>query len=186
MSRIRRWLIAGCLVAVVPLAWRAGGVATELLREREAATAYRWGTVLVNGQRFEEATFAFRRAITLSPRAPEPYRSLAEAEFKRGRIDEAVAAYRQLIAIYPYTYYSTLYWEVAIVEISAGRMQEARHDLLQAVAVDPNDWRAFYFLGIVNRQMGDIAGAQAAWLRVVALQPEYEQAHEQLRRLESH
>ncbi len=186
MRRMRWWLVAACLASSVPLVWRASEVAAELHRDRLAAAAYDGGTALLYEGRFEAAAMAFREAISFSPKEPEPYRSLAEAEFKRGRIDAAVNAYRQLTAIYPYTYYSTLYWEIAIIEIHASRLKDARRDLLKAVAIDPDDWRSHYLLGIVYRRLGDASGARAAWQRVLSLQPDNPHAHEQLRRLDAH
>ncbi len=186
MHRIRPWVVMACIVAAIPVASRGREVAAEVHRGQLATAAYHRGTVLVSERRFGEASAAFREAIAFSPREAEPYRGLAEAEFKSGRITEAVQAYRNLTAIYPFTYLSGLYWEIAILEISGGRLEDARQDLLRAVAVDPNDWRAYYFLGIVYRQLGDISGARAAWRRVIVLQPDFKQAYEQLRSLEIH
>ncbi len=186
IRRLRWWLVAACVIASVPLLWRVSEVAGEVRRDRLAATAYQRGRASLDKGDLEGASRAFREAIVLSPKEVEPYRSLAEAEFKRGKIDEAITAYRHLMAIYPYTYMSPLYWETAIIEMSAGRLEDARRDLRLAVTINPNDWRAYYFLGIVSRQLGDIPGARAAWQRVIVLQPGFQLAYEQLRRLDTH
>lgn len=185
MRRLRWALVAACLAAAVPLAWRVGEVKAEADRGRLAVESLHRGVELLETGRLDEAAEAFRLAIAHDPKNPEAYLRLAEAEFKRGRIDEAVGAYRKLMAFYPFTYVSLLYWQLATVEINAGRLTEARDDLLQAAALDPTEWRPYYFLGIVYGRLGDVSSARAAWQRVLALNPENRDAYEQLRRLDS-
>lgn len=176
--RLRRWLLAACLAASVPLVVRAGGVAAELRRDRLAADTYQRGVVAQMAGRLDEAAEAYQATLAISPRAVEAYGSLAEVEFKRGRVDDAVRAYRQLLAIYPYTYVASLYREVGVMELRARRPQDARGDLAQAVALDPGDWLAHYFLGHAYKQLGETSSARAAWRRVTMLHPEYRPAYE--------
>ena len=185
-QRMRRWLVAACLVASLLLLSRAGEVAAELRRDRHAAAAYQRGTMLQVAGRLDEAAGVFREVIAISPVAIEAYGSLAEVEFKRGRIDEAIQAYRWLLAIYPYTYFAALYREVGLIELRAGRLQDARADLIEATAINPDDWLAHYFLGQANRHLGDVGSARTAWQRVVVLKPDFQPAYEQLRRLDAH
>ncbi len=184
MRRLRWALVAACLVAAVPLAWRVGDVLAEADRGRVAAEAFQRGVPLLDAGRVDEAAGAFQVAVAYAPKNPEAYLRLAEAEFKRGRIDDAVGAYRRLMAVYPFTYVSLLYWQLALLEMNAERPTEARDDLLQAVALDPNEWRPYYFLGIVYRRLGDVSSARTAWQKVLALNPENRDAHEQLRKLD--
>ncbi len=184
MRRLRWGLAAACLAAALPLTWRVGEVIAEADRGRLAAVAFQRGVVLLDAGRLDEAAEAFRVAVAGAPKNPEAYLRLAEAEFRRGRVDEAVASYRKLMAIYPFTYVPLLYWQLAILEINANRLTEARNDLRQAVAIDPTEWRPYYFLGIVYRRLGDVSSARAAWRRVVALNPENRDAYEQLRKLD--
>ncbi len=183
MRRLRWVLIGACLAAAVPLAWRVGDAIAEADRSRVAADAFQRGVTLLDAGRVDDAAGAFQTAVAYAPKNPEAYLRLAEAEFKRGRIDEAVGAYRQLMTVYPYTYVWTLYWQLALVEINAERLPEARDDLLHAVALDPNEWRPHYFLGIVYRRLGDVSSARAAWRQVLVLNPENRDAYEQLRQL---
>ena len=183
---IRWWLVAACLAASLLPLWRSGEVAAELRRDRLAAAAYQRGIVLQVAGRLDEAAGAFRKVIAISPMAVEAYGSLAEVEFKRGRITEAIQAYRRLLAIYPYTYVASLYREVGLIELRAGRLKDARADLIEATAIDPNDWLAHHLLGQANYRLGDVESARTAWQRVVVLKPDFQPAYEQLRRLDGH
>ena len=158
----RRFLIAACLIAAFPVAWRVGGAATELQR---AVTAYRLGVDLQKEGRLDEAAEAFGKTIALYPRMLEAHRRLAAVELMRGRIDEAIAAYRGIIALYPYSHSPDLYREIGFIELNAGRLRDARSDLLRAVALDPGDWRAYQLLGQVYQRQGDTERARAALQR---------------------
>lgn len=182
-SRIRVWLIGACLVASVPLLWRAPEVAADLRRDRRAAEIYQRGAGLHMSGRYVEAAEAYRAVLEVSPRAIEAFGALADVESRLGRVDEAVAVYRRLLAIYPYSYVGALYREVGLIELRAGRFSEARRDLAQAVELDPQDWLASYLLGHAHRRLGDRAAARAAWMHVVALYPDYRPVHDQLRTL---
>jgi tetratricopeptide (TPR) repeat protein len=173
-----------CAFAVIPLAWRVTDVAAEIRRERLGTAALQHGVALFEAARYAEASDAFRVAITQAPKNANAYQRFAGAEFKLGHFDNAIAAYRDLIAIYPYTFVSPFYWEVAMIEMSAGRYEAARDDLLTAVALEPTEWRPYFFLGISYRRLGDLANARAAWQRVLTLNPNNPYAREELQKLD--
>ncbi len=184
LARFRRLLIAACAVAVVPLAWKAADVAAEVQREHLATASLQQGVALFEATRYSEASAAFRVAVANAPKTPDAYRRLAEAEFKLGRFDNAISAYRSLIAIYPYTFVSVFHWELATTEMAAGRYEAARDDLLTAIALDPTEWRPYFFLGITYRRLGDLTSARAAWQRVMTLNPNNPYAREELQKLD--
>jgi len=163
---------------------RARDVAAELHRYRLAADALTRAGALYTQGRMKAAAAEYRDAIALAPYMVDAYGGLAEAEFKQGHTDQAVQAYRALLAIYPYTHFGELYREVGRIELRSGRLSDARRDLEQAVTLDPRDWSAFYFLGHAQRQLGDRLAARAAWQRVLQLRPDYQPALEQLRKLD--
>jgi tetratricopeptide (TPR) repeat protein len=136
-------------------------------------------------RRYDAAAAAFREALALSPRATGAYTALGDVEFRQGHTDEAVAAYRQLMAIYPFTYIAELYRQVGLFELRADRSQAAVQDLRQTVTLDPEDYVAFYWLGHAYARMGDYASARAAWSRVLVLNPDYPPAVKQLRKLDA-
>lgn len=136
-------------------------------------------------RRYDEAAAAFLEAIATSPRATDAFAALGDVEFKRGRIDEAVQAYRDLMATYPYTYLAELRRQVGLIELRGGRPAAAVEDLRQAVLLDPDDWLAYHLLGHAYYGAGDHGSARAAWERALALNPEFQPAREQLRKLDA-
>lgn len=184
ITRARRWLVVACLVALLPLGWRIQEVAAELQRERRATVLYSEGLTLYLKGHSPEAAHLFRQAIALAPLAVEVYADLAEAEVRQGNIDAAVHVYRRVLAIYPYTYFASLYRQLGFIELRAGRDADARADLEQAVALDPQDWHAYYLLGHAYRRLGQVDAARAAWHRVLSLRPDYQPARNQIQQLD--
>ncbi len=185
MPQIRRWLMAACLAASLPLVSRANEVAADLRRDRLAEATYQRGLELASQERFDEAAAAFRTVIAMVPMAATPYVSLAQMEVSRGQLDEAIAVYRRLLAIYPFTYHANLRHTIGVVELRAGYLEDARRDLLEAVTLDPTDWGAYYFLGHAYKRLGRTVEAREAWRRVAAKKPDFNPVYEQLKKLES-
>lgn len=181
--QLRRILIIASVVTLLPAASRGREVADELRREKLAQAAMAQASAALSRGEYDVATARFIEILALAPRAVEAYAGLAEAEFRRGNIDGAVAAYRSWLAVYPYTYIPALYREVGLIELRGGKLVDARRDLEQAVMLDPTDWMAFHLLGHAHRRLGDRGAARIAWRRVIDLRPDYEPAYEQLRRL---
>jgi protein O-GlcNAc transferase len=181
--RLRVWSVGACLVTVPLVIWRGLGIVQEVSRNREAAAAYQRGLALQEERRYDEAAAAFRQAIAASARATAAYIALGEVEFRRGRTDDAVWAYRQVMARYPYAYTGELYRQVGLFELRGGRPDAAARDLQQAVALDPQDWLAYHLLGHAYLRLGSPSSARAAWEQAVRLNPGFQPAREQLERL---
>lgn len=183
--RVRMWLLVACLAAVPAVAWRAVAVAADARRDRLAAAAFQRGSAMQLEQRYDEAAVAFREALAISPNATEAYAALGEVEFKRGHVDEAVQAYRQLMAIYPFAHVAELRRQVGLIELRGGRPEAAVQDLREAVTLDPQDWLAYHLLGHAYSRLGDVRSARAAWERVLSLNPDFQPSREQLRKLDA-
>lgn len=182
-SRLRTVLLAACCLAAFALLWRGRDVAAEMRVDALARAAYSRGAAMQADRRYAEAAAAYREAIAISPRATAAYEGLGEAEFRLGHVDEAVAAYRRLMAAYPYAYLSELHRQVGLLELKAGRLPEAARDLGEAVILDPADWQALYWLGHAHERLGNREAALRAWRRVAAINPAFTPVREQLRRL---
>lgn len=183
MLLLRRALLAACVAALAVLLWRAAGVSGELARDREASRTYQYGLELLAAGEYRGASRAFRAVLVLSPRAVEAYGPLAEAEVRQRHYETAIAVYQRWLAIYPYTYVAALYREVAVIELRAGRPGDAKRDLTRSTALDPSDWHAWHLLGHAHLRLGEIAAAGGAWRQVIRLNPQFQPARDQLRRL---
>src|SRR3989442_7824617 len=142
----RHVLLIACLLSVPAVVWRGADVAAAMGRERVAAAVYQRGVALQSERRYDEAAAAFREAIATSPSAITAYADLGDVELSRGRIDEAVQAYRQLLAIYPFTYFAELRRRLGVIELRGGRVADAVQDLRQANVPDPQDWHKYHLL----------------------------------------
>jgi len=152
---------------------------------RLAARTHMQGSLLQARGRLDEASMAYRRTVEILPSAFYAWHDLAQVELQRGRFDEAASAYRGLLRAYPFKYTAALYREVGFVELRANRLELAHQDLLQAVALDPNDWLAQYYLGHVYRRLRNLTAARAAWQRTLTLRPGFEPARDQLLRIDA-
>lgn len=185
VQRTRRILLIACLLTIPAVAWRGAGVAAAMVRERVANAAYQRGLALQQERRYDEAAAALRKAIATSPSAITAYADLGDVEMARGHVDEAVQAYRSLMAIYPFTYFADLHRRVGFIELRSGRLHAAVDDLRQASALDPGDWHAYHLLGHAYYRLGDFQSARAAWERVLSLNPGFSPAYEGLRKLDA-
>jgi Flp pilus assembly protein TadD len=96
-----------------------------------------------------------------------------------GRPDEAIAAYRAAIRIQPRLIEAQMNLAGALVR--AGRLAEARDRLQTVVELDPvHQPRAWFNLGLIRAQTGDVGGARDAFERAATLDPDLVPAHIQL------
>ncbi|MDR7559789.1 MAG: tetratricopeptide repeat protein [Armatimonadota bacterium] len=184
VALLRTVLVAACLVSLPAVGRRAVDVLEQVRQDRLAAALYLRGLSLQAGRQYGEAAEAFRASVSASPRATAALLAMGDVEFRRGRYREAIAAYRQVMARYPYTYIGELHRQVGLFALRGGFLQEAVRELREAVALDPEDWLAYHLLGHANLQLGDRESARAAWEQVLRLNPEFQPAREQLRRLD--
>ena len=96
-----------------------------------------------------------------------------------GRPEEAIAAYRAAIRIQPRLIEAQMNLAGALVR--AGRLAEARDRLQTVVELDPvHQPRAWFNLGLIRAQTGDVGGARDAFERAATLDPDLVPAHIQL------
>ena len=96
-----------------------------------------------------------------------------------GRTEDALAAYRAAIRIQPRLIEAQT--KLAGVLVRAGRLREARDRLQTVVELDPvHQPRAWFNLGLIRAQTGDVGGARDAFGRAATLDPDLVPAHIQL------
>lgn len=103
----------------------------------------------------------------------EAWSALASGYFESGRFDEAVTAYGKALDLAPQ---QAALWsgrgEARVMASAHDPMPaEAASDFARAVALDPKDPRARYFLAVKQDLTGDHQGAIDAWLALLADTP---------------
>jgi hypothetical protein len=71
-----------------------------------------------------------------------------------------------------------LLFDEGVALFNQGRLVEARGRFVQLVAVDPQRAEAFYLIGLIDINRGDLAGARASWTQYLVLAPSGPQASE--------
>jgi cytochrome c-type biogenesis protein CcmH len=109
--------------------------------------------------------------LKASPNDPEGWRMLGWSYIQTGRFADAANAYGKAAAIDPKAEYLSAQGE-ALVQAANGQVTpDARTAFRKAVAADPTDPRARYFLGVDKDQQGDHKGAMADWIALLKSAP---------------
>ena len=128
--------------------------------------------------RTEEAQQHFLRALAINPNYPPALMYLAVHNQREGKLREAIAQYQRVIVI---TTENPAY-QNKTVKASAfanaghafrvlGEIAQARDDLKQAVALDPERFEPWLDYGIVSQQLGDLTTAVHAYYQSVSIHP---------------
>ena len=120
------------------------------------------------------APFGVRRSIPGE-------RNLAEADFRAGRYEAALAVYGRLVEERPAD--ASLRTDLAGALGALGRYREASDQLRQALAIDPLNVEALYNRGVIHEKGGRRDDAVADYRRAVRYRPDYEPACRALVRL---
>jgi tetratricopeptide (TPR) repeat protein len=174
-----------------------GAALQKLGRLEEAADAYRnaldikpglavsrmnLAVVLQQLNKPEEASAELRQAAKTHESTPATasaasYAQLGEAAAATGRVDEAIAHFREALRVGPPS--STIRVRFAIVLWHAGRLQEAESELRQALQAGP-DASAYAMLGNVLHAAGRLDAAIEAYEASLRIQPAAADAHNDL------
>jgi Tfp pilus assembly protein PilF len=104
--------------------------------------------------------------------------ALAVREHGAGRLTEAIAAYRKILALWPKV--AEVHNNLGIALCQQGQFDEARPRFEQALALRPDFAEAHNNLGNLLRQQGKFAEAQARFEQAIALRPDYAEAYNNL------
>src|SRR5262245_12588861 len=95
--------------------------------------------------------------------------------YKQGKLEEAIAAYRQCVALQPEFPNARFHLGVALGD--AEHYEEAATYLEQVVQTEPEKAEAFNSLGYISSRGRELHKAISHWQRAIELQPNYAQAH---------
>jgi tetratricopeptide (TPR) repeat protein len=128
-----------------------------------------------------EAADAYQKSVAVRPDAGT-YNNLGNCLARTGKVDDALAAYKQAISLDPAN--TAMYWRnFAVGLYNSGRIKESLDPLHKATEADPKNAQAWYLLGaaLVNtmefKQEGDKLvpqmqpGTIEAYQKAIALDP---------------
>ena len=112
------------------------------------------------------------KRMAANPSDPEGWRLLGWSYFQTQRYDDAATAYGKAVALSPKTPgYASAYGE-ALAQAAQGVVSPAaRAQFEAALALDPKDPRARYFLGVAKEQAGQHAAALDDWIALAKDSP---------------
>jgi len=105
----------------------------------------------------EAAEAGYRKAIELDPKFVDGYLGLATVYAEARRSDEALAVIENGVAEDESS--GRLRYAQGVLQMNAGRNQEAREAFLKAAELDPENVETQYHLGTIALNMGDKAEA---------------------------
>ncbi|MFC3099190.1 tetratricopeptide repeat protein [Alteraurantiacibacter palmitatis] len=159
----------GALLALAATALLAGAATWRLMEQTDSAPPPAASQPADQPQSLDE----LRRQAESSADDPVAWQRLAFASFNQNLFAEAAAAYEKAVALEPE---SAVLWsalgEARVMASARDPMPPAALEAFRrAVAIDPGDARARYFLATAKDLAGDNRGAIADWLALLADTP---------------
>ena len=127
------------------------------------------GAVQLATGRADDAAREFRAALALQPNSSEATRGLAQADEALGRLGDAEKEYRRAIELEPLSWEG--YNRLGVFDFNHGRYADAAGMFRRVTEITPDNVRGFYSLGAVYHEMGDLARAETAYKKSIALKP---------------
>jgi tetratricopeptide (TPR) repeat protein len=140
---------------------------------------YYLGRAKYSENRFEEAISVFKECLKRDPKNIKAEDNLGLAYQALGRMNEAVAAYRDAIAWQSQTLekYPGPFLDLGILLLEQNQVQEAISYLRKAVEISPQDSRAHEQLGKAYSRLNELEEAQLEFEKAVALAPDNASVH---------
>ena len=152
------------------------------MKPRDAMTRYFLGRTKYNEKHFDEAVSAFNECLRLDPRYVGAADNLGLSYEGLGKIEEAIAAYKNAIAAANGAD-AKPYFDLGTLLMENGKAQEALPYLAQAVRIKPGDAGAHRELGKVYLELNRLPEAQSELEKAEQLAPQNGPIHYLLARV---
>lgn len=137
---------------------------------------------LFHAERYDEAIDAYRQYLARRPGDVDALTNLGIALIAAERLDDALGAFRRAVELDPEN--ADPRRNLATALFDSRNIDEAAVHAAQAVALRPGDAAAHDLFGRILAVQGRLAEAQAQFERALQAAPDYEEARENLARLE--
>lgn len=136
------------------------------------------GSILLTGQRFEEALEPFDQAVRLLPRDADLHHTIGTILTELGRLEEAETSYRRAACFGPDR--AETHYALGTVLDALGRLDEAETSFRRTLDLAPEHAKAYSGLGTILNDLHRIDEAEAALRRALDLDPGLNEAHNNL------
>jgi tetratricopeptide (TPR) repeat protein len=124
---------------------------------------------------FPAALASANRMVALEPDDDWAHRMCSIVLDGMGQHDEALRAAAEAVRLDPYDWLNHAQYATAAIDVR-GRLGDALDAARRSVELAPNAPHAHFVLGLVAHRRNEVAVAQAAYRRVLQLQPDHAQA----------
>jgi protein O-GlcNAc transferase len=130
---------------------------------------YNLANVYKQQGRLDEAIAHYREAVRHKPDYAGAWYNLGNALAAIGRFRSAIDCYQAAVSLRPA--FAPAYSNLGIAHLELGELNKAIRHFREAVERQPDMTEAHRNLGLALEKEGDLAGAKAAYERVLALEP---------------
>lgn len=139
------------------------------------------GVIFIERQQLDEAKLLFRKAIDINPKYASPFHNLGKVYLSQKKYDLAEIAFQKAIQLNPFMAGSQL--ELGKIYLRQKKVEKAKFHLIKASQSDRQKPEFYLDLGNMFLKMEVFDYAKKAWEKVLALDPNNEEARIKLKRL---
>lgn len=133
-----------------------------------------WGQV----QHWRDSLTLFTHTLSVTTNNSRIHNNLANVLAQQGEIEEAIAHYKEALAIQ--AKYPEAHSNLGAALVSRGSVEEGIGHYREALRLDPNLAEVHNNLGVVLADQGKTAEALSHYLKAIELRPDYAEAHNNL------
>lgn len=112
-----------------------------------------------------------KEAVALAPRDPNNLQQSGDVLMKMGRVEDAIAAYKQVLSIDANNRFALI--SLGYASRAAGRDSDAEKYFKQLAKADPNSYIPYLALGDLYTSKREFTPAQAAYTKAYAIAPKH-------------
>jgi cytochrome c-type biogenesis protein CcmH len=140
--------------------------------QQPAPTGAQTAQAQPSGGDVEALVKRIEKRVEENPKDPEGWRMLGWSYYNMGRHKDAVAAYRRAVDLQKDNpTLKALMGEAMVTEAGDNVTDAALAVFREVLAINPNDERARFFMGVSKAQKGDVPGAIDEWIALYKVAP---------------
>ncbi|MDR3607051.1 MAG: tetratricopeptide repeat protein [Oligoflexia bacterium] len=156
--------------------------AIDLTGGRYPAADLKLGSCLIKLGKFNDAQFAFKRALSVESKNDDLLFEIGKTELENGDLADAATSYRTLLERNPA--HLQAWYNYGVAQVGLRRFEEARKAFEKTVALDPVSEQGWYNLAFVAERSGDQRTAIRAVNEMLKISPKRVDYQARLERLQ--